>query len=156
MGETQINITAGTLADDQPFSVSSNGIVVASGTEPFAATLDYVLDINRTAWVTPGTGPNQGPRSGGNRLFVDIYWKKDGTIMKDTRISHYIRGVEDWAPGDHKLHGDFTEVLSPGTWTLWINHTVAAGRGTKSPATKSSPPTRTSISFPERGRRWPG
>ena len=129
VGETQINIAAATIANDHPFSVSSNGIVIAAGTDAFAATLDYVLDINPTAWVTPGTGPNQGPRSGGNRLFVDIYWKKDGTIMKDTRISHYIRGDEDWAPGDHKIHGVFSEIMEPGTWTLWINRTVAAGTG---------------------------
>ena len=129
VGETQINIAAGTLADDHPFSVSSNGIVVAAGTEDFAATLDYVLDIHPTAWLTPGTGANQGPRSGGNRLFIDVYWKKDGTIIQDTRISHYIRGDEDWAPGDHKIHGNFSEILGPGTYTLWINRTVAAASG---------------------------
>ena len=87
---------------------------MASGTEPFAATLDYVLDINPTAWVTPGTGANQGARAPGNRLFVDVYWKKDGVIMTDTRISHYIRGDEDWAPSDHKLHGVFSEIMAPG------------------------------------------
>ena len=129
VGETQINIAAATLADDHPFTVVSNGIVIAAGTEPFVATLDYVLDINPTAWVTPGTGPNQGARAPGNRLFVDVYWKKDGVIMTDTRISHYIRGDEDWAPSDHKLHGVFSEILEPGTWTLWINRTVAAGGG---------------------------
>ena len=129
VGETQVNIAAGTLSADHPFTVASNGIVVAAGTDEFFATLDYVLDIHPTAWHTPGTGANQGPRSGGNRLFIDVYWKKDGTIVQDTRISHYIRGDEDWAPGDHKIHGNFSELLEPGTYTLWVNRTVAGGAG---------------------------
>ena len=129
VGETQINIAAGTLSDNHPFSVTSNGIVVAAGTDEFFATLDYVLDINPTHWTSGATAVNRGARAPGNRLFVDIYWKKDGVIMADTRISHYIRGDEDWAPGDHKLHGNFTEILGPGTYTLWINRTVAAGAG---------------------------
>ena len=129
VGETQVNIAAGTLSDNHPFSVTSNGIVVAAGTTEFFATLDYVLDINPTAWTSGATGPNRGANAPGNRLFLDVYWKKDGVIMIDTRISHYIRGDEDWAPSDHKIHGVFSEILGPGTYTLHIYRTVAAGGG---------------------------
>ena len=129
VGETQINIAAGTLSADHPFSVTSNGIVVAAGTDPFVATLDYVLNLNATAWTSGATGPGRGAQASGNRLFVEVYWKKDGAIMADTRISHYIRGDEDWSPGDHYLHGVFSEILEPGTWTLWINRRVAAAAG---------------------------
>ena len=122
VAETQVNIAAGTLSDDHPFSVTSNGIVVAAGTDDFFATLDYVLNLNPTAW-------SSGSGASGNRLFIEIYWKKDGTIIDDTRVSHYIRADEDWAPGDHYLHGIFSEVLGPGTYTLWINRRVAGGVG---------------------------
>ena len=122
VAETQINIAAGTIDSSHPFSVTGNGIVVAAGTEAFFATLDYVLNINATAWTS-------GRSASGNRLFVEIYWKKDGTIITDTRVSHYIRGDEDWSSGDHYLHGIFSELLEPGTYTLWINRRVAAAAG---------------------------
>ena len=129
IGEHQVNIAAGTISADHPFTVSNNAIVVAAGTDPFAAVLDYVLDIDPTHWTSGATGPNSGARAPGNRLFLDIYWKINGVIMDDTRISHYIRGDEDWAPSDHKLHGNFSEILEPGTYTLWVYRSTTAGAG---------------------------
>ena len=120
--ETQINIAAGTLSASHPFTVSNNGIVVAPGTDTFFAIIDYVLELNPTSWRTDA---NQG----GNRLFCDIYWKQDGTILEDTRISHYIRGDERFAPGEHTLNGVFGELLEPGTYTLWIERTMAVSDG---------------------------
>ena len=122
VGETQVNIAAGTIDADHPFSVTGNGIVVAAGTNPFFATVDYVLEINPTSWQTDA---NQGA----NRLFIDLYFKKDGVIIQDTRISHYIRGDERFAPSEHTINGVFGEILSPGTYTLWIERTTAAGSG---------------------------
>ena len=122
VGETQISITAGTIATGHPLTVTGNGIVVAAGTSPFQAMLDYVLEIDPTGWTSAAD-------SGGNRLFFDVYWKKDGTILPDSRASHYIRGDEDWAPQVHKVHSNVTEILSPGTYTLWIHRSVAAGAG---------------------------
>ena len=122
VGETQINIAASSINSNHPLSVSSNGIVVAAGTTPFQAMLDYVLEIDPTGWTN-------ALDSGGNRLFFDIYWKKDGVILPDSRSSHYIRGDEDWAPSVHKIHSNVTEILSPGTYTLWFYRSKAAGGG---------------------------
>ena len=122
VGETQINIASTSIDANHPFTVSGNGIVVAVGTTSFQATLDYVLHIDPTHWTSSAN-------AGGNRLFFDVYWKKDGTILPETRQSHYLRAHEGWSPGDHRVHGIFTEELSPGTYTLWINRTVAAGTG---------------------------
>ena len=126
VGETQLNIVASSTLTGTPFSVTSNGIVVAAGTAAFQGTLDYVLEIDPTGWSNSLPNP-QG--SGGNRLFIDVYWKRDGTILPETRQSHYIRGDEDWAPSEHKIHGIFTERLVPGTYTLWLYRPIAAGGG---------------------------
>ena len=122
VGETQINIAAATISNTHPFTVSNNAIVIPAGTDDFFAVIDYVLELNPTHWVSDA---NQG----GNRIFLDIYWKQDGTILQDTRISHYIRGDERFAPSKHTLNGVFAELLSPGQYTLHIYRTTASGAG---------------------------
>ena len=130
VGETQINLAGMTISPDHPFTVTSNGIVVDSDAEPFSVALDYVLHLNPTAWTSGATTPTRGANASGNRLFVEVYWKKNGTIMNDTRVSHYIRGDESWAPGEHYLHDSFSEIMTAGdSWTLWINRKKAAAAG---------------------------
>ena len=124
VGETQINIAAGTISANHPFTVSSNGIVVAAGTTaPFQATFDVVVEVDPTAYTSPPPPP------GGNRLFFDIYLKKDGTIMPASRVSEYMRAHEGWGALVHKAHLTFTDMLEPGTYTLWFYRSVAAGSG---------------------------
>ena len=122
IGETQINIAAGTIASAHPFSVSNNGIVVAAGTTSFQATFDVVVEVDPTGYVNNAT-------AGGNRLFFDIYLKKDGVIIPASRTSQYMRAHEGWAATIHKAHLTFTDALSPGTYTLWFYRGVAAGSG---------------------------
>ena len=120
--EHQINITAGTLDSNHPFSVSSNGIVVASNTNPFLAELGVRFDIDPTAWTNSAN-------AGGNRMFLQAYWKKDGTIIESTRRDYYIRGDERYAPTTHILPYNTTEILSPGTYTLWLIKVGLAAAG---------------------------
>ena len=120
--EHQINITAGTLDSNHPFTVSSNGIVVASNTNPFLAELGVRFDIDPTAWTNSAN-------AGGNRMFLQAYWKKDGTIIESTRRDYYIRGDERYAPTTHILPYNTTEILSPGTYTLWLIKVGLAAAG---------------------------
>ena len=111
--EVQINIAAGTIAADHPLSVSSNGIVVAAGTSPFLGSLRFKLELDPTAWAN-------NANSGGNRLFLQSYWKKDGTIVEASRKNYYIRGDERYAPDGHLIVSDLEQTFNPGTWTLFI------------------------------------
>ena len=123
----QLNLAAGTLNSNHPFSVSSNQLVVAAGTNPFLAIIETELEIDPTAWTT--SGPGRGPASGGNRLFFDSYISKDGTELTGSRQSHYIRGDEDWAPLVHTIKSSFTTAMSPGNYTWHIERTKTAGGG---------------------------
>ena len=61
--------------------------------------------IDPTAWASSAN-------SGGNRLFCQAYWKKDGSsyTRHAPASDYYIRGDEDWAPQVHKVHSNVTEI----------------------------------------------
>ena len=67
--EVQINIAAGTIATNHPLSVTGNGIVVTTGTDPFIGTLQTKLAVDPTAWTSSAT-------AGGNRLFLQSYCRR--------------------------------------------------------------------------------
>ena len=90
-----------------PFSVSQNNINIATGTAEFETVCNWHLDVDPTAWVNNST-------SGGNRLFVEAYWKNGSTILEESRQYLYMRAHETWAPGDHKVGGSFATLLEGG------------------------------------------
>ena len=96
--EYRLSLTGTSVA--APFSVASNRVNIAAGTTSRLGWIDWHLDVDPTAWVNSNT-------SGGNRLFLDVYWKKNGVIVEASRQASYIRGDEDWAPADHVIHGSF-------------------------------------------------
>ena len=90
-----------------PFSVASNNINIAAGQAEFETICNWHLDVDPNAFVSSAT-------SGGNRLFVECYWKKGSTILEESRQYEYMRAHEGWAPGDHKVGGSFATVLTGG------------------------------------------
>ena len=115
--EYQLTIVANGAA--APLSAASNQIRVASGTTAFSGKVDWHLDIDPTHWVNNRT-------SGGNRLFIQAYFKKNNTIIETSREAVYIRGDEDWAPSDHVIHGSFNVPLS-GNDNLTMFFIVTSG-----------------------------
>ena len=95
---------------------------MAAGTDPFVGTLQAKLAIDPTAWTNSAN-------AGGNRLFLQMYWKKDGTIVEATRQDYYIRGDERYAPTEHLIAADATLSLSPGTYTLFVDKIGQAAAG---------------------------
>ena len=120
--EVQVDIAVGTVATNHPLSVTSNGIVVTTGTDPFVGTIQTKLAVDPTAW-------QNSANAGGNRLFLQSYWKKDGTIVEATRQDYYIRGDERYAPTEHLVVADATLELTAGTYTLFINKIGQAAAG---------------------------
>ena len=49
--------------------------------------------------------------------------------MPASRTSQYMRAHEGWGALTHKAHLTFTDMLEPGTYTLWFYRSVAAGAG---------------------------
>ena len=103
--EYQLSMAANGAA--APWSAASNQIRLAAGQSNQMAWIDWHLDVDPTHWVS-------GSGSGGNRLFLETYFKRNGTIIEASRQGTYIRGDEDWAPSDHILHGSFTTEVNGG------------------------------------------
>ena len=101
--EYQIDLTADSISS--PYAVSSNSVTIGTGMEPFIADFDWHIHLDPTGWES-------GSGSGGNRAFLDVYWKKNDSIIPESVESIYIRGDEDWSPSDHKVHGSFSTILT--------------------------------------------
>ena len=92
-----------------PSPAASNRINVEAGAANMLAWVDFHLDVDPTAWVN-----NSG--SGGNRLFLNMYFKKNGAMVDASEAAVYIRGDEDWAPGDHLVKSSFVVTLTGGDY----------------------------------------
>ena len=88
-----------------PFSVRSNRIYIDPGTTRFMGWVDWHFDIDPIAWV-------QSRNDGGNRLFIEAYFKKNGVIIETSVEDVYIRADEDWSPSNHLIHGSFATDLT--------------------------------------------
>ena len=92
-----------------PFAVSSNRINIEAGAANMMGWVDFHLDVDPTDWVS-------GSGSGGNRLFLNMYFKKNGAMVDSSEAAVYIRGDEDWAPGDHLVKSSFAVTLTGGDY----------------------------------------
>ena len=58
-----------------------------------------------------------------------MYWKKDGTKIDRTEITHYVRATDPWSPDQFLVQATSSLILSPGTYTLFCARNKTIDRG---------------------------
>ena len=117
--ERDIAISAPTVAAGMGITIASNRVTAAADTPERLYTISYDIETEAV------TFDNDDPGSGGNRLFVELYLKKNGVIDESTRRTHYMRASDPWSPAVWHFGGVLTEKLSPGDYITL--HVVRVG-----------------------------
>lgn len=115
----QLALAAGTISAGSGLSVANNRITVASGTATRWYSVAASLEIEGRTWGTTGTGT----RTGGSRLFVEVYAAVNGTEVPGTRQTRF-PWFGPWAPNPQHHDVKFDAALSGGDYiTLHVVRT---------------------------------
>ena len=120
--ERTFTLGAATVDPGMGIAIANNRITVDAGTPERLYEIGYDIELDMTDWVN-----TEG--SGGNRMFFDLYVKKNGAVDESTRRTHFA-WYGSWAPDLWNLGGMLTERLSAGDYlTLHMQRTGAVNDG---------------------------
>ena len=106
-GEINIELSAVSATTGSGLSTdpATDRINVAAGTDERAYTVDCVYDVQPTAYQNNDT-------SGGNRVWIEFYAKKNGNDILASHDTKYMRHRNPWAPTSQTFNMSFDTTLT--------------------------------------------
>ena len=106
-GEINIELSAISATTGSGLSTdpATDRINVAAGTDERAYTVDCVYDVQPTAYQNNDT-------SGGNRVWIEFYAKKNGNDILASHDTKYMRHRNPWAPTSQTFNMSFDTTLT--------------------------------------------